>query len=223
MEDPTRAFEHLCRYPLSDLLQMGTAKFWPVAPPFTVTGEDAAERSFELYWHTAQILKADEHDRALMAPKLNAKSRAMTTQSGPEAMFKIRAVAAQIGWIEISLSAQAIRAVEDLLSAGHTESSVAIYHPVEGVRGVQAWPACHVGDAGRANLCSHVHLSDRPLSPVVMSVMSVCRGQSRSRTEAPPLLFLETKRSKKPFRVPNEIQKPLMRFVRRDVRDHIVS
>jgi hypothetical protein len=131
MESPARAFEYLTRYGLDDLVQMETATFWPVAPPFTVTDEDAAERSFELYWHAAQVLKAEEHDRALMAPKLIAKARAMTTQSSSEAIFEVRAVAAQIGWLETSLpaaAAQAIRAVEDLLSAGHTESSVAIYH-----------------------------------------------------------------------------------------------
>jgi hypothetical protein len=130
MESPTRAFEHLTRYGLDDLMQMGTARLWPALPPFAATDDDAAERSFELYWHAAQILKAEEHDRALMAPKVIAKRRAIEAQFSSEA-FEVRAVAAQIGWIETLLpaaAAQAIRAVEDLLSAGHTESSVAIYH-----------------------------------------------------------------------------------------------
>jgi hypothetical protein len=142
MESPARAFEHLSPYPLGDLMQMGTARFWPAPPPLSVTDEDAAERSFELYWHAAQVLKAEEHDRALMAPKVIAKRRATGAQSSPEAIFEIRAVAAQIGWIEISLpaaAAQAIRAVEDLLSAGHTESSMAIYHQLK------VFEACEYG------------------------------------------------------------------------------
>ena len=82
-----------------------TATFWPAPRPFPVTDEGAAERSFELYWRATQLLRVDEHDRALMAPKLNAKARAMTTQSGPEAIFEARAIAAQIGWLETSLPA----------------------------------------------------------------------------------------------------------------------
>jgi len=95
MESPACAFEHLSRYPLNDLIQMGTAKFWPVPPLFTVTTDDAAERSFELYWHAAQILKAEEHDRALMAPKVIAKRRAIEAQFSSEAIFEVRAVAAR--------------------------------------------------------------------------------------------------------------------------------
>ena len=131
LESPARAFEHLSRYPLGDLMQMGTARFWTVPPLFTATDDDAAERSFELYWHAAQILKAEEHDRALMAPKLIAKEQAIAAQSRPEAIFEVRAVAAQIGWLETSLSAaaaKAVSAIEDLLSAGHGEDSLAIYH-----------------------------------------------------------------------------------------------
>jgi hypothetical protein len=130
IENPTRAFEHLTRYGLDDLVQMKTAKFWPAPRPFPVTDE-TAERSFELYWHATQLLRVDEHDRALMAPKVIAKEQAIATQSRLEAIFEARAVAAQIGWLETSMSAaaaQAIRAVEDLLSAGHAESSMAIHH-----------------------------------------------------------------------------------------------
>jgi hypothetical protein len=67
----------------------------------------------------------------LMAPKLLAKQRAIAVQSSPEEIFEVRAVAAQIGWLETSLPAAAAKAVstiEDLLSAGHGEDSLAIYH-----------------------------------------------------------------------------------------------
>jgi len=142
MESPTRAFEHLSRYPLDDLVQMGTARFWPVPPPFPTRNEEADELAFELYWHATQVLRVEEHDRALMAPKLLAKQRGIAVQSSPEAIFEARAVAAQIGWIETSLpatAAQAIRTVEDLLSEGHTESSQAIYHQL------RVFEACESG------------------------------------------------------------------------------
>jgi hypothetical protein len=142
MESPACAFEHLSRYPLDDLMQMRTARFWPASPPFSATDVDAAERTFELYWLAIQILRVEEHDRALMAPKLMAKQRATAVPSRPEAIFEARAVAAQIGWLETSLpaaAAQALCAVEDLLSAGHTESSVAIYHQL------RVFEACECG------------------------------------------------------------------------------
>jgi hypothetical protein len=111
MESPARAFEHLSRYPLSDLLQMGSARFWPVPPPFTATNEESAERSFEFYWQAIQALRVDEHDRALMAPKLIAKKQAIGVRFSSEAIFEARAVAAQIGWLETSLSAAAAKAL----------------------------------------------------------------------------------------------------------------
>jgi hypothetical protein len=61
-----------------------------------------------------------------MAPKLTAERRA-----APQAVWKTRAVAAQIGWLETSLpaaTADALCAIEDLLSAGHTEVSEKIHH-----------------------------------------------------------------------------------------------
>jgi len=134
MQSPARVFEHLRRYSLGDLMQMETARFWPVPPLFTATDEDSAERSFELYWHATQVLSVEEHDRALMAPKLMAKQRAMAVPFRPEAIFEARAVAAQIGWLETSLpatAAQALRTVEDLLSAGHNDGSLAIYHQLK--------------------------------------------------------------------------------------------
>ena len=190
MESPARAFEHLSRYPLGELMQMGTAKLWPVPPPFPTRNEEADELAFELYWHATQVLRVEEHDRALMSPKLLAKQRGIAVQSSPEAIFEARAVAAQIGWLETSMpaaAAQALQAVEHLLSAGHNGSSVAIYHPIEHVRGVREWPARHVGDSGRADLCPRVHLSNRALTPVVIPVMSICR--SRCRTEGRNFCF----------------------------------
>jgi hypothetical protein len=142
MESPARAFEHLSRYPLNDLMQMGTAKLWPVPPPFPTRNEEADELAFELYWHATQVLRVEEHDRALMMPKVMAKQRAMAVPSRPEVIFEARAVAAQIGWLETSMpaaAAQALQAVEHLFSAGHNEGSVAIHHQL------RVFEACESG------------------------------------------------------------------------------
>ena len=131
LETPTRAFEHLSRYGWAELVRMRSASFWRTPLPSAGIGEDNPERWFDLYGHATNLLRVDEHDLALMAPKLAAKRRAKEAQHPRQAIFKIRAVAAHIGWLETSLpaaAAEAICAIEDLLSAGHTESSQAIYH-----------------------------------------------------------------------------------------------
>ena len=131
MNTPGRAFEHLLRYPLDELVQMPTAQFWPFPSIVSVANEDAEERSVGLYLHATQVLRVEEHGRALMAPKLSYTGQAIASQSRPEAFFEARTIAAEIGWIETSLpgaAAGAIRAVEDLLSAGHFERSMEIYN-----------------------------------------------------------------------------------------------
>jgi len=131
MDTPDSAFEHLLRYPLDQLAQVPTAQFWPFAPSVSFVSGDEEDHSVELYLHATQLLRVEEHGRALLAPKLAYKARAIASQSRPEAVLEARAIAAEIGWIETSLlgaAAGAIRAVEDLLSAGHTEGSMKIYH-----------------------------------------------------------------------------------------------
>jgi hypothetical protein len=131
LPDPKRAFEHLRRYPLDELAQMPTAQFWPFPSPVLAASDDEEERSVELYLHATQVLGVEEHGRALMAPKLSYKEEAIATRSCPESILEARAVASEIGWIETTLpavAARAIRSVEDLLSAGHAEGSMEIYH-----------------------------------------------------------------------------------------------
>ena len=131
MDTPGRAFEHLVRYPLDELVQMPTAQLWPFPPFVSVANEEAEDHSVELYLHATQLLRVEEHGQALMAPKLAYKARAITSRSLPAQVLEARSVAAEIGWIETSLPgavAGAIRAVEDLLSAGHAESSMEIRH-----------------------------------------------------------------------------------------------
>ena len=105
MDDPGRAFEHLRRYSLNELVQMPTAQFWPFPPPASAASEDAEERSIELYLHATQVLRVEEHARALMTPKLSYKAQAMASRSRPESILEARAIGAEIGWIETSLPA----------------------------------------------------------------------------------------------------------------------
>jgi hypothetical protein len=131
MDTPGRAFEHLLRYPLDELAQMPTAQFWPFPPPVSAASGDAEECSVELYLHATRVLRVEEHGRSLLAPRLSYKAQAITSRSRPEAVLEARTIAAEIGWIETSLpgaAAAAIRAVEDLLSAGYAEGSMEICH-----------------------------------------------------------------------------------------------
>lgn len=116
---------------MAELTQMPTTQFWPFPPPIAATSEGAEERTTELYMHATQVLRVEEPGLALMVAKLNFKAEAVAVPSCRKAVFEARAIAAEIGWIETSLpgaAAAAIRAVEDLLSAGHAEGSMAIHN-----------------------------------------------------------------------------------------------
>jgi hypothetical protein len=81
-----------------------------------------------------ELLCVDEHDQALMAAKLLAKSQAMSANLPNEEVFRVRAISAQIGWLETSLAdvaAQAVANVELLLTTGTSEGSVAIDHQLK--------------------------------------------------------------------------------------------
>lgn len=117
----------LSRHGLDALLRMGMTSG---ASP-AVFDEDVLERSFDLRCLAAEILRVDDWDRALMAPKLSAKSRAMAMDACSDARFMARVIAAQIGWLETSLLAAAVEAlcnVEMLLCSGFSERSEPIYH-----------------------------------------------------------------------------------------------
>jgi hypothetical protein len=129
MDTPTDAFDHLRRFGLDALLDMGTSRFWRRAQPPVSRDEDIFERAFEVRMTANELLRVDEHDRTLMAPKLLAKSRAMLANRSEQEIFKVRAVSAQIGWLETSMAdaaAEAVSNVELLMSAGASDSSMAI-------------------------------------------------------------------------------------------------
>jgi hypothetical protein len=108
---------------------MGTTGFWRRDQPPAPLDAETFDRAFEARMTASGLLGVDDHDRMLMAPKLLAKSRAMSANLWDEEIFKIRAVSAQIGWIETSMAeaaAQAVSNVELLLSTGTSEDSVSI-------------------------------------------------------------------------------------------------
>jgi hypothetical protein len=129
MDTPSDAFDYLRRFGLDALLDMGTSGFWRRAQPPAPRDEDAFERAFEVRMTANELLRVEEHDRTLMAPKLLAKPRAMSANRSDKEIFKIRALSAQIGWLETSMAeaaAHAISNVEMLLGSGASEASVAI-------------------------------------------------------------------------------------------------
>src|SRR5579863_3484432 len=90
MASPVRAFEYLLRYPLDELAQMPTARLWPFPLAVSATDYEAEERSIELHQLNNRALRVDEHGRALIAPKLDFRARAIASQSRPERIFEAR-------------------------------------------------------------------------------------------------------------------------------------
>ena len=131
MDTPARAFRHLCRYPLNELAQMPIARFWPAPQLGPVQEYAELERSLDLYVLANRLLGVEDHCGELLGARLDFRARLTGASPVPAAVFKARVLAAEIGWIETSLpavAARAIRAVEDLLSAGYAESSMEICH-----------------------------------------------------------------------------------------------
>jgi hypothetical protein len=129
MGTPSDAFEYLSRFGLDALLDMGEAKFWRRFRPSVSPDARALDRAFEVRMLANELLGVDERDRLLMAPKLHAKSDAMSSNASEGEIFRVRAVSSQIGWLETSMAdaaAEAVSNVELLLGAGASEGSVAI-------------------------------------------------------------------------------------------------
>jgi hypothetical protein len=110
---------------------MGTASLWSRAGPAIHFDDRSLNLSLVLGGIVADIIGVEDHDRALMAPKLRAKSKAMAENASAEAVFEVRAVAAQIGWLETCLpvaAAQAVANVELFLSSGFAERDEPVHH-----------------------------------------------------------------------------------------------
>ena len=131
LADPFSAFGYLSRYGLDALLRMGSASVWRRAGPSARLDDRSLELSQALGGVVADIVQPEEHDQALMAPKLLAKRQAMAGNASAEALFEVRAVAAQIGWLETCLpvaASQAIANVELFLSSGFAERDEPVQH-----------------------------------------------------------------------------------------------
>jgi hypothetical protein len=66
-----------------------------------------------------------------MAPKLLSKARVMAENASAEEVLKVRAVAAQIGWLETCIPAVAARAAVDielLVSSGFADLDETLHH-----------------------------------------------------------------------------------------------
>jgi hypothetical protein len=129
--DPYCAFRHLSGYSLDALLQMDTGSLWRRATPSPSLDDESLNRSIILGGLVAEIVGVEHHDRALMAPKLLARSKAMAGNASAEASFEVRAVAAQIGWLESCIpiiAAEAVANVELILAAGISEHDEPVHH-----------------------------------------------------------------------------------------------
>jgi hypothetical protein len=128
MAGPADAIAHLRKLNSSDL-GTGLAALWRVrqsCPPCT---EDAFERSFRVRQLASEILRPDDHDRILMAPKLSAISETRRAGASPAELQRVRAACFEIGWLETSLPAvatESICAIEAVLASGEQPGSDAI-------------------------------------------------------------------------------------------------
>jgi hypothetical protein len=134
MDTPGDAFDHLSGFGLDRLLELGSASFWRRVQPPAPGDVEAFDRAVEILMLANELLAVGERDRALMAPKLLAKSRAMSASLSDREVFRVRAVCSQIGWLETSMAdvaAQTVAHVELLLSSGVPEGSMAIDHQLK--------------------------------------------------------------------------------------------
>jgi hypothetical protein len=131
METLTDAHVHLSQFGLDDLLGMKGTMFWHVPGLIRPFDGKAFDRAFDVRCRSADILRVEENDRALMAPKLAAKSLAMASGASPPELFVVRAKLAQIGWLETSWAAAAANAIFEIefaLQAGEPEGGRRIEH-----------------------------------------------------------------------------------------------
>jgi hypothetical protein len=132
LPDPLSAYAHLSDYGLKELLKMGSATLWSRAALARRVDDRSLEITrcvrLEVVW---DIIGAEEHDRILMAPKLLAKSDAAKRGLSAQDVFTVRAMAAQIGWLETSLpaaAALAADAIDFLVSSGLPEGDELVQH-----------------------------------------------------------------------------------------------
>jgi hypothetical protein len=110
---------------------MDATGLWRRARPSSPLDEELLDRSLVLGGLVGDIVGVEDQDRALMAPKLLAKPRAMAGNASVEASFEVRAVSAQIGWLETCVpvaAAEAVANVELFLSSGFSAQDEPVHH-----------------------------------------------------------------------------------------------
>jgi hypothetical protein len=106
---------------------MGNAQLWRRAGPAVDMDEDRLNSAAVLGGWIAGLVRSAEHDNALMSPKLLSKARVTAESASADTGFQVRAVAAQIGWLETCIPVVAAQAVTDiklLLSSGAPAESI---------------------------------------------------------------------------------------------------
>jgi hypothetical protein len=131
LPDSRAAFDYLRRYELADLLRMENATLWreedlPAIKDDTILDRWCVTRRF-----ATEALRPDDHDRALMAPKLEAKRQLIARGADLDAILEARTMTAQVGWLETSISAAAVGAISNIdlqLARGLSDVSVHLHH-----------------------------------------------------------------------------------------------
>jgi hypothetical protein len=131
LANPEEALDYLDRFGLDALLSMTNTNFSSVPGSMRPFDEKAFNRAEDAHSLAAVILRVEEQDLALMAPKLAAKAAAIAADASAPELFAVRAKLAQIGWLETSWAAAAAEAVfevEYALCRGEPEQSESIRH-----------------------------------------------------------------------------------------------
>jgi hypothetical protein len=131
LPDPRSAFDYLSRYELADLLRMENATFWREEDPPAIKDDTILDRWCVTRRFATEALRPDDYDQALMEPKLVAKRRLIARGADVDAIFEARAMTAQVGWLETSISAAAVGAISNIdlqLAQGLSGVSVHLHH-----------------------------------------------------------------------------------------------
>jgi hypothetical protein len=99
---------------LDVLLDMEMTTFWQTDAPQRHHDERDLEATLPLDVEATRLVQLDEVDRRLMEPKLRVKAEAMASFTSEKDLFVVRAVQAQIGWLETCLAAVAVQAIVDV-------------------------------------------------------------------------------------------------------------
>lgn len=126
---------------------MKNAQLWRRAGPKVDLDDDRLNSYMVLGGLIGDTVRASGHDRLLMAPKLLSTTRVMAESASAEAVFDVRAVAAQIGWLELPAGSccSSLHRRRTLSVLGRSQGVDT--SSVESVGGLRARTARHVGDA----------------------------------------------------------------------------